>query len=144
MEVPSFGGCDEVIGTLGDWENISRWHKTLAQYVSTCPIIDLCLYTERRLGQSTMMRWWDQESLVLPGRPTEGGEADKEAGTEMWSGVGTRGKPNRRGIMQQRINHMNGAYSTLTLSLCYGYGKPPHNIYHDRGLWSLSKRDMIH
>ena len=30
--------------------NISRLKKTVAQYVSTCPIMDLCLYTERRLG----------------------------------------------------------------------------------------------
>ena len=35
----------EEIGT-----NISRWHKTVAQYVSNFPILDIFLCTERRLG----------------------------------------------------------------------------------------------
>ena len=61
----------EVIGAY-----ISRWKNTTAQYIATCPILDLCLDTERRMGSRTLTRWWDQEVLVFPGRT----KTDEECG----------------------------------------------------------------
>ena len=45
----------------------------VAQYIDNRPILDLCLDIERREGSQTSARCCDQEGLVLPGRPEEGG-----------------------------------------------------------------------
>ena len=49
--------------------------NTVAQYIATHPIMDLCLDTEMRTGLRTPTRWWDQEGLLFPGRLEEGEES---------------------------------------------------------------------
>ena len=47
-------------------------NNTVAHYINTRPIMDLCLEVERRSGSWVPKRWWDQEGLVLPGRQALG------------------------------------------------------------------------
>ena len=37
---------------------VSRQHNTVAQYIATCPIFDLCLDTGERPGSQAPKRWW--------------------------------------------------------------------------------------
>ena len=46
---------------------VSRHQKTVAQYIATRTIMDLCLEVKRRPGTRLAMRWWEQEGLDLEG-----------------------------------------------------------------------------
>ena len=44
---------------------ISRQHNTVAQYIATRPIMDLCLDMGRSMVSWAQKRWWEQQGLVL-------------------------------------------------------------------------------
>ena len=44
---------------------IRQRHKTLAQFITDRPIMELCLEVERRPGSRVKKWWWDQDSLKL-------------------------------------------------------------------------------
>ena len=46
---------------------IARRQNTIAQYIATRPIVDLCLAAERRPGMRLLWRWWDQPALDILG-----------------------------------------------------------------------------
>ena len=46
---------------------ITRRQNTVAQYIATLLILDLCKRSIRRLGAWVSRRWWDQEGLYLEG-----------------------------------------------------------------------------
>ena len=46
---------------------LSRRHNTVAQYIATRPIMDLCLTAKRMPGPRVTNRWWEQEGLELVG-----------------------------------------------------------------------------
>ena len=39
--------------------------NTISQYISTCPILELCMEAEWRLGEKVAKRWWDKIRLGL-------------------------------------------------------------------------------
>ena len=50
-------------------------YNTIAQYIATRPILEICLAAERRLGVCVNRRWWEQASLNFgkeSGREAEG------------------------------------------------------------------------
>ena len=49
---------------------VSHRQNTVAQYILTRPIMELCLAAERRPGKRVEMRWWKQEGLDLEGMRT--------------------------------------------------------------------------
>ena len=46
---------------------VSHHQNTVAQYIATRPIMDLCLVANRRPGPRVKMRRWEQEGLDLDG-----------------------------------------------------------------------------
>ena len=54
---------------------ISLRQNTVAQFIATRPIMELCMATERRLGSRVANRWWEQDGLDLEGIPTAAQEA---------------------------------------------------------------------
>ena len=46
---------------------IARHQNMVAQYVATCPIMDLCLVAERDLGLRLSRRRWEQPTLDILG-----------------------------------------------------------------------------
>ena len=44
---------------------VSRLQNTVAKYIATSPIMDLCLAAKQRLGPRVATQWWDQEGLDL-------------------------------------------------------------------------------
>ena len=57
-------------------------HNTSAKYISTRPIMGLCLATKWRPGERVAMRWWEQEGLYLEGMRTVAREAEQTEGSE--------------------------------------------------------------
>ena len=45
--------------------------NTVAQYIATWTILELCLLAERRMGEQMTMRWWEQSGINI-------GEGDTE------------------------------------------------------------------
>ena len=56
---------------------VSRLQDTVAQYITTRPIMYLCLEAKRRPGPRVTMRWWEQEGLDLQGMRTSAQESDR-------------------------------------------------------------------
>ena len=50
--------------------NVSHHKNTVAQYIITRPIMDLCMAEERRPGTRVSRRWWEKERLELEGMRT--------------------------------------------------------------------------
>ena len=46
---------------------IDRRHNTVAQYIATRPIMDLCLTAVRRPGARVLKRLWEQEGIDIEG-----------------------------------------------------------------------------
>ena len=42
-------------------------HNTITQYVTTCPILEMCLVGERLPGTRVAWWWWDKEGINLEG-----------------------------------------------------------------------------
>ena len=73
---------------------IAKQKNTVAQYIETRMILDLCTEVERRLGASASKWWWDQAGIYLTGAwealaEVEGEEAGTEGGKDTsYQGVG--------------------------------------------------------
>ena len=65
------------------------FHNTAAQFITTRPIVDLCLAAERMPGSRVTKRWWDQDVLDVEGMRTEAQEAERIEGEEEMDGMYT-------------------------------------------------------
>ena len=45
--------------------SITRRQNTVAEYIATRPILDLCERATQRLGARVSRRWWEQEGIDL-------------------------------------------------------------------------------
>ena len=54
-----------VLGEIGVY--ITRRQNTVTEYIETCPIMDLCLAAERKLGLHLSRRWWEHPELDILG-----------------------------------------------------------------------------
>ena len=52
-------------GFKGIRKSITMRQNTVAQYIATRPILDLCERATQRLGTRVSQRWWDQEGIDL-------------------------------------------------------------------------------
>ena len=52
---------------VGILTSIKRRQNTVAQYIVTRPILDLCEQAIRRPGAWVYWRWWEQEGIYLEG-----------------------------------------------------------------------------
>ena len=53
------------VGFEGIWKAVTRNQNTVAQYIATRPILDLCERATQRVGERVSRRWWDQEVIDL-------------------------------------------------------------------------------
>ena len=68
---------------------VSHRHKTVAQYIATRPIMDLCLAAKRSPGTRVKMHWWEHEGLDLEGMLTAAREEEQAEGGEETDGTET-------------------------------------------------------
>ena len=57
---------------------IYHHQNTVAHYIATRPIMDLCLVAEQCPGTRVYKRWWEQEGLYLEGMRTVAWKEGKE------------------------------------------------------------------
>ena len=62
---PSLQGAMREAGFIEIQESITRRQNTVAQYIATRPILDLCERTTHRAGARVSQRWWDQKGIDL-------------------------------------------------------------------------------
>ena len=74
-------------GFEGIRKAVTRRHNTVAQYITTRPIMDLCEQATQRVEARVSWRWWDQEGIDLKVAKERAVEALKGFGVGIGSGV---------------------------------------------------------
>ena len=68
---------------------LPRHQNTVAPYIATTPIMDLCLAAKRRPGKRVEMQLWGQEGLYLEAMYMAAWEAEQTEGKENRYGTET-------------------------------------------------------
>ena len=71
--------------------SILRRQNTVAQYIATRPLLDLCEGARAREGEKVLLRWWDQAGIDLETAKAKGVETYRTDGT----GTDTEGEEER-------------------------------------------------
>ena len=67
QEYTSAAAAREEAGLQTMQEYIRRWQNTVAQYIATRSMLDLCEGSEKASGARVGIRWWDQAGINLAG-----------------------------------------------------------------------------
>ena len=67
---------------VGIRTSIIRRQNTVAQFIATRPILDLCEQATRRPGVRVSRRWWEQTGIDLKGAREKAAAAAAETETE--------------------------------------------------------------
>ena len=62
--------------------SINNRHNTVAQYIATRPLLDLCEGTNQIGGARVSMRWWDQKGIDCEKEKARVAETDSESETD--------------------------------------------------------------
>ena len=89
-------GWEMALSLTGGRTSITRRQNTVAQFITTRPLLDLCEGTTQRGEERVTMRWWDQKGINWE-------KAKKrEAATEFGVRIGgRRGRGGDTGLRQQ-------------------------------------------
>ena len=66
-------------------KSITNRQNTVAQYIATRPIMDLCEGTTQRGGERVSRRWWDQKGINWETAKERSAETYSESASEMES-----------------------------------------------------------
>ena len=85
---PSLEGATKEAGLTDVRTSINRRQNTVAQYISTRPLLDLCKGEKHREGARLTMRWWDQTGIDWEKAKARGAEteSESESGTDTEGG----------------------------------------------------------
>ena len=88
------------VGFEGTQKAVTRRHHTIAQYIVTRPIMDICERATQREGARVSWRWWYQEGIYLKlakERSAEVLSTDSESESEVELEVEVEEEPEVRG-----------------------------------------------
>ena len=88
---PSLEGAMREVGLTDIWKSIANIQNTVAQYIATRPLLDLCEGDRAREGAKVPMRWWNQAYIDWETAKSMGVETDSTDG----SGTETDGEEER-------------------------------------------------
>ena len=77
----------EEAGVEGIRKSITRRQNTVAQYIVTQPILDLCERFTWRPRAMVSRRWWDQADIDLEGGERKGGRGSNGFGVGIGLGL---------------------------------------------------------
>ena len=63
--------------------SINTSQNTVAQYIATRPLLDICEGTTQIGGARMSMRWWDQKGMDWEKAKSRGAETESESETDM-------------------------------------------------------------
>ena len=81
-QYPSLQGAMEEVALTEIRTSILRRQKTVAQYIATRPLLDLCVGARTREGAEVTLRWWEQAEIDWEKAKAKGTETETTAGTE--------------------------------------------------------------
>ena len=67
MVLPVTGGAMKEAGIVRIWTSMFRRQNTVAQFIATRSILDLCEKSNRRPGARVPRRWWEQTGIYWKG-----------------------------------------------------------------------------
>ena len=88
---PSLEGAMQEAGLTDIRKSIANRQNTVAQYIATRPLLDLCEGARAREGARVPMRWWNQAEINWEAAKSKGVEQDSTVG----SGTDTDGEEER-------------------------------------------------
>ena len=91
-DYPPLAGALRKTGMVGIWTSITRRQNTVAQYIATRPILDLCERDTRRPGAWVYQSWWEKAWIDLEGARKQAAESTTRLETE--SEEESDGEPN--------------------------------------------------
>ena len=90
---PPLAGVIKETGMVGTRTSILRRQNTVAQFIATRLILDLCEQATRRPGAWVSKRWWDQTGIDLKGEREKATESEAEPETEAVSDLESEDEP---------------------------------------------------
>ena len=98
---PSLEGGMREAGLTEIGKSIANRHNTVAQYIATRPLLDLCEEARAREGVRVPMRWWNQTGIDWEAAKTKegGGETESNSG----SGSSTDGEEEQKEEREDEI-----------------------------------------
>ena len=90
---PSLEGAMEEAGLTDIRTSILRRQNTVAQYIATRPLLDLCVGARAREGEKVTLRWWEQAGIDWDKAKAKGTETETTSRTE--TGTDTEGEEER-------------------------------------------------
>ena len=78
---PPIGAALSMVGLEEIGVYIALRQNKFTQYISTCPIMDLCLSAERKPGMCLSRRWWEHPAMDI--LEIRAGNAAAEGGEDM-------------------------------------------------------------
>ena len=78
---PSLEGAMREAGLTDIRKSIANSQNTVAQYIATRPLLDLCEGARAREGAKVPMRWWDQADIDWETAKAKGVEQDSTGGS---------------------------------------------------------------
>ena len=114
---PSLAGIIKETGMVGIRTSILRRQNTVAQFISTQPILDLCEQATRRPGARVSRRWWEQTGIDLKGAQEKAEaeaaetetEADSDSEDDPEGSAGGRGEEESQGASGYSGTEWSGA-----------------------------------
>ena len=88
---PSLKGAMQEAGLTDIRTSILKRQNTVAQYIATRPLLDLCKGARAREREKLPLRWWDQAGIDWETAKAKGVETDRTDGT----GTDTEGEEER-------------------------------------------------
>ena len=85
MYYPSLVGSVKEAGFTEIRKSITNRQNTVAQYIATRPLLDLCERTTHRGEARVYRRWWDQKGVDWETAKERAAETDSESESEMES-----------------------------------------------------------
>ena len=80
-------------GLTDIWTSIQRRQNTVAQYIATQPLLDLCKEARQREGARVTLRWWEQSGIDWEKAKEKEKETEATSGSEL--GTDTEGEEGR-------------------------------------------------
>ena len=78
---PSLEGSMREAGLTDIRKSIANRHNTVAQYIATRPLLDLCEGARLREGAEVPMRWWNQAGIDRETAKSKRVETDSTSGS---------------------------------------------------------------
>ena len=106
---PSLEGAMKEAGLTEVGKLITNRQNTVAQYIATRPLLDLCEGASAREGARVPLRWWNQKGIDWETAKARGEEEGEEPASISGSGSSTEGEEKRHEGREEEESRASGS-----------------------------------